>query len=113
MARVEIRRLRGRAREAHAREVLARYEASGLGQASFARREGVSPVTLGRWREEFGARAGTAGVPGGFIEVRLAGRASAGGFEVGLADGRVVRVPVGFDAQELARLLAALEPARC
>lgn len=113
MAHVEVRRLRGGAREAHAREVLARWEAGGLGPAAFARREGVSPVTLRRWRQEFGAPARTAGVAGGFIEVRLPGRAPTGGFEVGLSDGRVVRVPAGFDPQELSRLLAVLEPARC
>jgi len=38
---------------AHAREVLAELDSSGLSQAEFARRRGLKPNRLGRWRARF------------------------------------------------------------
>jgi hypothetical protein len=110
---IEVRRLRGEAREAHARGALARWTQSGLSAAAFARREGVNPVTLKRWRRAFGATALEAPAAGAFIELEFGARRSVGAFEVVLADGRAVRVLPGFDAAELARLLSVLERARC
>lgn len=110
---VEVRRLRGEAREAHARQALGRWEGSGLSAAAFARREGVNPVTLKRWREEFAAPQAGTPAAGTFIELEVGARPGARVFEVLLSDGRVVRVPPGFDEHELGRLLTALGRARC
>lgn len=110
---VEVRRLRGEAREAHARGALGRWERSGLSAASFARREGVSAVTLRRWREAFAGPGAGRPAAGGYIELEVSERPVARPFEVLLSQGRVVRVPAGFDEHELSRLLAALERARC
>lgn len=110
---IDIRRLRGQEREAHAREVLARLGASGLGQAAFARREGVNPVTLKRRRREFAAPQSGPPAAGAFIELEAGARPGARAFEVLPCDGRVVRVPPGFDEHELGRLLGALGRTRC
>jgi transposase-like protein len=110
---VEVRRLRGEAREAHAREALRRWDGSGLSAAAFARREGVHPVTLKRWREEFAEARGGPPAAGTFIELEVGARPGARALEVLLPDGPVVRVPAGFDEHELGRLLAALGHGRC
>ncbi len=107
-----IRRLRGSAREAHAREAIGRFVASGAGRAAFCRREGISPVTLARWLGEFGG-ATPRKAEGGFVEVRLERPASAGGFDLELSAGRRLRIPPGFDVGDLGRLLALLERAPC
>jgi hypothetical protein len=64
-----------------------------------------------------GRRLGTDGrcaISEQFIEITPAGRAEraeAGGFEVLLKDGKVVRVPERFEEESLLRLLAVLR--RC
>lgn len=108
MPTLSIRRLRGAGREAHARAVLKRFSRSGLSRAAFGRREGISPVTLARWRREF---PGEGGLPAGrdrFLEVRLPGPVARGSFELALGEGRSLRVPPGFDADDLRRLLEVL-----
>ena len=107
-----IRRLRGEAREAHARGALGRFAASGSRKAAFCRAEGISTVTLGRWQKEFGRSARS---PGGaaFVEVRLDRDATGGGFELELSTGRRLKIPRGFDAGDLERLLAALGRTTC
>jgi hypothetical protein len=47
----------------------------------------------------------------GFIEIGLGQVAAPGGYEILLLRGRSVRVPGCFDAQELSRLIAAVEAA--
>lgn len=112
MAKISVRRLRGKPREAHARDALARFAATGRSAAAFARTEGISPVTLARWQVEFGPGP-SASRDAGFIEVRL-DRGSTGEFyELELEKGRRLRIPPGFDALELARLLSALGAGTC
>lgn len=111
MARTAVERLRGTARERHAREALGRLERSGLSKAAFCRREQISTVTLGRWRREFGASARST-PQARFVEVRL-DRPPPTGFELELPGGRRLRIPAGFDATELERLLAALARGTC
>ena len=90
---------------AHWQELIEQYEASGLTQAQFARREGIKYYTfvgrLGRHR-----RAGkTKVVKAKFLEARLPS-APAVRLEVTLPCGMVAR---GDDAQALARLIRALQ----
>lgn len=112
MSTTSIRRLRGRLREAHAREVLGRLAPSGLSKAAFCRTEGISPVTLGRWLAEFGSAARPS-LGTGFVEVRLDRGSSQPAFELELPSGRKVRVPSGFDATDLRRLLDVVEGTSC
>jgi hypothetical protein len=101
------------ANEAKWAERLRRLEKSGLTRQEFAAREGVSPNAISWWRwtlrrqQEQAQRLQ-------FVELKApaAGedeKAAAGGFEVVLVRGRVVRVRPGFDARELLRLVTALE----
>jgi len=95
-----------------AASVLAAASASGLSLRRFARERGLDPQRLARWRRQLdGGRAPEAT----FVEVARpdVAAARAGGFEVVLGAGHVVRVGLGFDAEELRRLLAVLEGASC
>lgn len=103
-----IRRLRGAQREAHARAALERLSRSRLSRGAFCRKEGISPVTLARWRREFPANAGPSPEQGRFVEIRLPGAGGHSPFELELGDGRRLRVPPGFDADDLVRLLGVL-----
>ncbi len=92
---------RARWNEGKAREVLSRWEGSGLAVGEFARREGVAVSRLRRWQGKLGVAPG-----GGFVAVEL-GPGRPGAFVVELG-GLSVRVFPGFDAGELRRLLLAL-----
>ena len=93
---------------ADAASVLAAVRASGLSLRRFARERGLDPQRLARWRRQLDG-GGLAEAT--FVEVAqpLVPAVRVGGFEVVLAAGRVVRVGLGFDAEELLRLLAVLE----
>ena len=93
---------------ADAASVLASARASGLSLRRFARERGLDPQRLARWRRQLDG-GGLAEAT--FVEVAqpLVPAVRVGGFEVVLAAGRVVRVGLGFDAEELLRLLAVLE----
>jgi hypothetical protein len=99
------------------RALVSEWESSGLKLAEFARAQGVAPATLSWWRWTIGRRERErrSPAPGAFVGVQLVGAAVAPPrpFEVVLPGRRVVRVPSGFDAAELARLLSALEAAPC
>ena len=87
--------------------MLAEADASGLSVEQFAASAGLDAKRLYRWRR----RLQDAERPA-FVEITAARtRAQGGGvgFEVLLGEGRRVRVPVGFDAAELRRLVEALE----
>jgi transposase-like protein len=103
--------------ESEARAVLEAYEASGLSVAEFARRHGLGPQRLRWWKKR---RAEEASSALSFVPVhvvappsRKAREAPAGAarMEVVLARGRSIRVEPGFDADEVARLVRALEEA--
>ena len=101
-----------REREGTWRDRVRRWEQSGLGRAEFAAREGVHPSTLGWWRCELVKRDGEQrrGVVA-LARVTVTPdvhSAVASPLELVTARG-AVRVPVGFDAPTLARLLAVLE----
>ena len=90
-----------------AREALGALEESGESLASFAKREGLSPERLYRWRAKLTKQA--------FVEIQRGPVVPDGGgvLEVVVATGRVVRVPRDFDAVALRRLIAVLETDAC
>jgi len=90
--------------EAQWRGLVEEWRASGLSKEAFARSHGVSPSTLGWWTCRFRNE-----VPAPrFLEVVVAPPAApAPDLLVELGDLRV-RVPRGFDAAELRRLVDAL-----
>lgn len=97
-----------------------RLERSGLSIRTFAAQEGLKAGSLSFWKwklaRERGRLAEAASVaPLKFVELTVATpvvSAPAAVFEVLLRSGRTVRVPGGFDASELGRLMAVLEEAR-
>lgn len=96
-------------------EALAAQATSGLSVAKFAGRIGVSVPTLYMWRRRLGPSP-TEELPGRLVELTvtrasaIAGGTSAGTMVVRLCSGRrSIDVPVGFDDDELQRLVAALE----
>jgi len=99
-------------READARLVIAASQASGKPLLSFAREYGLQPARIWRWSARLrGQSNGTVR----FHPVRLVepnrGDHRPGTIEVVLLDGRRVRVPAGFAADDLVRVLAVLEGA--
>jgi len=105
-------------REREMRSLVSKWRSSGLPLTAFARDRGVAPATLSWWRWELRrrARARRSPAPTAFVGVEVVDAPVAARplpFEVVLRGRRVVRVPAGFDAAELSRLLDALEPARC
>lgn len=98
-----------------------RLERSGLSIRTFAAREGLKPGSLSFWKWKLAGRCGReqrateAVAPVRFVELTAKAAPSAAGtagFEVVLASGRAVRVPGGFDAAELTRLVEVLEKER-
>ena len=91
-----------------AREVLARLEASGLTLRKFAEREGIDDQRLYRWRAQIGPTAGPT-----FVEIARPGPGAA--IEVVLRSGHMLRVPAGFEAETVRRLVEILDDggARC
>lgn len=90
-------------RTAHYRRLLAEFEANGQSLQKFAASKGVAYTTLAYWKSRL-ARLPTAPA---FQEV-VVPAAPAAAFELELGAGRRLRIPSGFDAGELARLLQAL-----
>jgi transposase-like protein len=99
----------GRWSAEHARQILARQEASGLSIVAFARREGLVAQRLYWWRSRLSVAGDDGGAPE-FVEVtpqRVAD--NRGVVEVVLRSGRVLRVSEGIDSHLLRRLADALE----
>jgi hypothetical protein len=97
--------------EERARWLLREWRSSGLGATAFAKRERVSVRSLYRWRDRFGQEPEFAAV----VVRPAAARpvCSSEPFVIDLCGGRSLRVVAGFDATELARLVAVLEGDRC
>jgi transposase len=91
------------------------WQRAGEPLASFAKRHGVYPGRLARWASRL---EGTEPAAMRFHPVRLAeeggAQRQAGAIEIELGGGRCVRVPRGFEAEDLRRVLAVLaEAAPC
>jgi hypothetical protein len=102
-----------REREGTWRERIRRWEQSGLGRKEFAEREGVHPSTLGWWRCELARRDGGQDRPVvALTRVTVTPTVATAPLEVLVHGGAIVRVPTGFDAATLERLLSVLEERR-
>jgi hypothetical protein len=100
---------RGYWRESDARVVLDALERSGLRLTEFARRHGVRPERLSRWRERLGGDA-TDGAGLVFLPVHVREERAAPAAALELVVGRyTVRVASEFDASALDRLIDVLE----
>ena len=97
-------------READARVLVEAWRSSGETLSGFARRHGVEPRRLARWVSRL-PRVGEGSLR--FHPVRLVesplGTGGWAPIEIQLAGGRRVRVPRGFETEDLRRVLAVLE----
>ena len=99
---------------AEIQQLVAEYEASGLGRTAFCQERGLSLSTLSRYRKRQEQTAGEAAEGKRWLAVEVAGTVVAGGekasgLAVVLPGGRRIEVGRGFDAETLQRLLAAVE----
>ena len=108
-------------------ERVRRWEASGLSGREFATQEGVSFHTLCHWKVRLRAEGTTASrsierqpARAHFVEVVASSSGAAtpqlkssvrvcDGFEVALANGRVLRIPANFEPAGVRNLLSILE----
>jgi hypothetical protein len=102
---------RERRGEAAGRALVAAWEASGLAQAAFARRRGVSAQRLSYWRLRLGQRVQAVTTSdAGFVEIPAAASATPPGSRVVVEVNGGVRVHVtrGFDPVLLRAVVSAL-----
>ena len=106
-------------REEEVARALSEAADRGEDHAAVARRLGLRVSTVRWWASQIRCRAarrreageaceGALAAPS-FVEVHVQRSRPAPGFEVLIENGREVRVPLGFDAGELARLVDVLE----
>jgi hypothetical protein len=95
-------------REAEARVMVEAWRNSGESLSEFARRHGVDPRRVARWAWRV---EGSEPAPVRFHPVRLADHDGGGGsaIEIHLVGGHRVRVPSGFQTEDLRRVVAVLE----
>ena len=94
-------------RREHWRDLLSRWQASGLSQARFCQRRGIPVWKFAWWRKRLGAN-GVAPSPS-FVPVRVVAPPPAGELELTLRSGRVLRFDMSVDAARLAAIVSALE----
>lgn len=110
-------------KELRYRELLAEQRDSGLTLRAFARKQGMPETTLAWWKYTIAKRDGapsktsgskairskTNGTSVSLVPIKVVGSMPVAPFVVQLRSGHSVRVERGFDAEELRRLVAALE----
>ena len=109
---IKIKRRRSRA---EIQQLVAEYEASGLGRTAFCQQRGLSLSTLARYRRRQEWTTGGAAEGKHWLAVEVSGSAAvaggegASGLAVVLPGGRRIEVGRGFDGDTLQRLLTVME----
>lgn len=94
----------------YARAVLERADREGLSTAELAEELSVSPRRIQWWRARLAnAKTTKPPKPPEFVEVKVAAPTPERPFVVRVGDARAIEVWPGFDADELGRLLYAVE----
>ena len=91
--------------------MIAEWSTSGERVVDFAARHGVRPKLVWHWRKVLTPMEHQQSAVAKIVEVRPAHLPAAGCFEVRLAGGRSIGVPLSFDDAALVRLLRVLEKA--
>jgi hypothetical protein len=101
-------------KERYWRDVLRQWTRSGQTIRAFCDEHGLSEPSFYGWKRTIAERDQQRGAnEPSFVPVRVTTMATAAALEVVAGPGRVVRVPAGFDADTLRRLLAILEAPSC
>lgn len=109
---VNIERRRSRT---EIQQLVAEFEASGLGRTAFCQQRGLSLSTLARYQKRQEQKAAETAGGKRWLAVEVSGSAAVAGAErtsglaVVLRGGRRIEVGRGFDAGTLQRLLAVVE----
>ena len=106
-----MRGLRGEARLEAIGEIVARWRESGQSRAAFCRELGIAAVTLSRWISRLDASRPATQTSPVLVEVAVPESHERDVFELVLRGGTRVKVPAGFLAEDLARLLGVLTTA--
>ena len=93
--------------EEDARAVVAAWRASGESVSAFARRHGVQRRRLARWIRRLETATSVRFHPVRLTEA-IDAAASASAIEIELTSGERIRVPRGFDAEDLRRVFSVL-----
>jgi hypothetical protein len=96
-------------RAADARVVVEAWKRSGQRLTEFASEYGIHARRLGRWAQRLECEGELRFHPVRLVAPRGTARPAGEPLEVVLGAGRSVRVPPGFAAEDLARVLAVLE----
>jgi hypothetical protein len=108
-------RFKRRRSRAEIEELVALYEGSGLGGATFCQQKGLSRSTFARYRKRQEQIVRKAAEGNRWLAVEVSGSTTVGrgervsGLAVVLPSGRRIEVSRGFDADTLQRLLAVVE----
>jgi transposase len=106
---MSLGRTRDERKEQQWQRWIALWQSSGLSVAAFCARHGLASASFYAWRRTLQRRAAQ---PVPLLPVQLVPEQTLPAslpLEVVLADGRLVRVPVGFDAATLRQLLTLLQ----
>ena len=109
---VNIKRRRSRA---EIQQLMAEFEAGGLGRTAFCQQRGLSLSTLARYQKRQEQKAAETAEGKRWLAVEVSGSAAVAGAErasglaVVLRGGRRIEVGCGFDADTLQRLLGVVE----
>jgi len=105
-------------KEQHWRDLITRWQRSGLSVRAFCHRQRLAVPSFYAWRRTLRQRDGRAQpapAPVTFLPVQVRNDATdpPAPLELVLAHGRCLRIPPGFDPAHLRALLLALEDAPC
>lgn len=107
-------------KEQHWRELLQRWQASGLSVADFCRQEQLAPAAFYAWRRTLRQRDQPVPVPRDAptvtfvpLHVRPEPHTDRAALELVLGNGRVLRIPTGCSLDSMRALLAVLEEPPC
>lgn len=98
------------------RDRVTRWKASGLNVRAFCRSEGLSEPSFYSWRrtiaERDAATTSAASTPA-FVPLTVVPVSAPPILELVLRSGHLLRIPHGYDPEQLRQVLAALEVASC
>lgn len=97
------------------RDRVTRWKASGLNVRDFCRGEGLSEPSFYSWRRTLAERDAAIGAPSApaFVPLHVRPGTSPQALELVLRSGHLLRIPHGYDPEQLRAVVTALEGPPC